>query len=123
MKVNWQLSEHRERPVLFRDDFSAGADRPRNPQIRIGRIQSPIVGGRKDCVYFVANLSIRNQRAEAVGETCRNEKLLTAIGAELDRKMLAVTARRPTQIDDDVAYFAANNSNELCLLKRRCLEV
>ena len=94
-----------------------------NPQIRIGRIQSPIVGGRKDSVYFVANLSIWNQSAEAVSKTGRNEKLLTAIGAELDRKMLAITARRTTQIDDDIVYFAANNSNELCLLKRRCLEV
>lgn len=79
--------------------------------------------GRVGRAHLVGDHGVRLERAEAVGETHRDQKLFAARGRQFRRYMLAVSRRAAAKVDRDVENAAGEHVHQLRLRDRRKLEM
>jgi len=123
LKIGGQCVHGWKRFILVRQDCLTRVDRPGDIESWIQPIDPRVMGGGIHGVNLIEHLCLAYQRTETMGEAGRHEKLFAALSAKLYTAVLTIICRRATQVDDYVEDFSSQDSDQLCLLERRCLKV
>lgn len=122
LKIGRQCVPGWKRFILVRQSGLTRVDRPGDIESWIQPINPRVMGGGIDSVNFIEYLCLTYQRTESMGKACWHEKLFAALSAKLYTAVLTIACRRATQVDDYVKDFSSQDSDQLCLLERRCLK-
>jgi len=98
-------------------------ERPIDRKNRVVEYNSVIACRIVELIDFVCDYGVRLERAESVGETRRNEDLLTTRDRELNRSPSAIGRRIHPQIDHHIEYATRQNANQLRLRRRWALKM
>jgi len=85
--------------------------------------EATIVFGRVIGAYFVYDFGIRLQHTITMGEPFRYEDLVPVGSAQRSGEMATKARRTPAYVDSDIEDRARRYPQQLCLSKRRNLEV
>ncbi len=96
---------------------------PLHSNIRIIPPDSAIRGAIIEVRHLVKNFGVGFQRAEAVGKTYRNKKLIADISRQFCGYPVAIGWGAGADVDGHVNDLPTHNSDQLCLRVWWCLEM